>query len=145
MIDAHNKAAYHHDQPLTANLAKAMLEFSAIPVDAADYLTQGAGEINAAGAISLASAISTGDAEKKYWVHAGIPGFTMIGGKLDAWSGHIIFGGRVLTGDLLYISNPVWTTNIVWDANIVWDSLLTWVIADNIVNIGRAMESQSQG
>ena len=69
ILDAHNKAGYHHQKPLTANLVKAMLEFSAIPVAGADYLTQGAGEINAAGAIALASGISTSDSANSYWVH----------------------------------------------------------------------------
>jgi len=58
---------------------KAILEFSAIPVADADYLTQGAGEINAAGAIALASAINTADPLDSYWVHASIPGFSTIG------------------------------------------------------------------
>ena len=71
-----------------------MLEFSAIPVTGADYLTQGAGEINAAGAIALASAIDTADSPNSYWLHTGVPGFTVIGDQTVAWGKQIILGGN---------------------------------------------------
>jgi len=133
MIDAHNKAHYQHHRPLTPNLVKAMLEFSAIPVGGADYLSAGAGEVNAAGAIALGSAIDTSAAAGAFWLTTGVSGSSTIGGQTAAWSQNIIWGDNVLTGDLLYVSNIVWTSNIVWDANIVWDSSLAVVRASNIV------------
>ena len=57
VLDAHNRNGFHRQPPLTANMVKAILQYSAIPVPGADYLTQGAGEINAAGAMALADAI----------------------------------------------------------------------------------------
>jgi serine protease AprX len=133
VLDAHNKSGYHRQRPLTANLVKAMLEFSAIPVGGADYLTQGAGEINAAGAITLGSGIDTSAGAGNYWVRSSIPGFTVIGGQMLGWGQNIIWDTTVYTGNLLYVSNTVWTSNIVWDTNIVWDRSVAYVRAGNIV------------
>jgi len=133
IVDAHNKADYYRQKALTPNLVKAMLEFSAIPVVDADYLTQGAGEVNAAGAIALASAIDTGARPNAYWVHTSVPGFTVIGSHTLAWGKRIIYGGNVLTGDLLYVNKPVWSGNLAWDTNSVWDSSVATLLASNIV------------
>ena len=133
VLDAHNRAHFHRDRELTANLVKGMLEFSAIPVTGADPLAQGAGVVNAAGAIDLASAIDTGQQRGNYWLRTGVAAYTVIGGQTAAWSQNIIWGDSVLTGDVLFVSNIVWTSNIVWDANIVWDSSLAIVRAANIV------------
>jgi hypothetical protein len=124
MIDQHNRAGYEGQQPLTANLVKAILEFSAIPVANADYLTQGAGEINAAGAIALASGIDNADAMNTNWLHASVPGFSRIGSHSTGWGQHIIWGDKILTGDLLFVNNIVWGTNVVWGTNIVWGTRL---------------------
>jgi len=133
IVDAHNKSGFHKQKALTANLVKGILEFSAIPVTGADYLSQGTGEINAGGAIALASGIDTADAAGSYWVKSSLPGFTVIGGQTAAWSENIVWSDTVYTGNLLYVSNIVWTSNIVWDANIVWDSSVAYVRASNIV------------
>ena len=132
IVDAHNRSGYHRQRALTANLVKGMLEFSAIPLSGANVLSQGTGEINAGGAIALASAIDTSDTSG-YWVRSSVPGFTVIGGQTAAWSQNIVWSGTVFTGNLLYVSNIVWTSNIVWDANIVWDSSVAFFRARNIV------------
>ena len=145
MVDAHNRAGYFRQTALTPNLVKAMLELSAIPIAQADPLTQGAGEINANGAIALASAIDTGAARGSWWLRAGVPVFTSIGGVRYPWSQRIIWGDHVWTGDLLYHDLAAWTQaqwgdNIVWggnvnaqivDDNIVWGYSTVW--ASNIV------------
>ena len=60
VLDAHNTGAFRHRGALTPNLVKGILQYSAITIDGADYLTEGAGQINAAGAIALGAAIDTG-------------------------------------------------------------------------------------
>ena len=55
MLEANR--ATHHDAPLTPNAVKAILQYTAIPLPGYDELTQGAGAVNAAGAIALAEAI----------------------------------------------------------------------------------------
>jgi serine protease AprX len=151
LVDAHNRAGYFHATPLQPNLVKAMLEFSAIPLAHADALTQGTGEINASGAIALASAIDTGAATGTWWLRTGVPSFTTIGRVTYPWSQQIIWGGNVWTGDLLYYDLPAWAQtfwgdNIVWgtrvnaqilDDNIVWGSSAVW--ASNVVWADRVL------
>ena len=145
MIDAHNRANYFNARPLTVNAVKAFLEFSAIPLAGADYLTQGAGEVNAGGAIALASAVDTSPAPNNWWLRAGVPTHTMVGTKLYEWGRSVIWGDSVLTGDLVFMNLQSWSAATAWGAhvtwgwnnahvktaNIVWGSTDTW--ASNIV------------
>ena len=71
-----------------------MLEFTAIPVKHADYLTQGAGDVNAGGAIALSSAIDTSAKLGSWWLRSGVPAHTMIGSQLYAWGQSVIWGGK---------------------------------------------------
>lgn len=125
MMQAHNQSlvAKQH-KVLTPNLAKAILEYTAIPLAGADYLTQGAGEINAAGAIQLAQTIDAGVPLGSWSLGIGNSASTKIGTQTYQWSSHVIYGDAVLNGNLLYVNNAVWGTGIVWgsvdDANIVW-------------------------
>jgi serine protease AprX len=132
LVQQHNQSGFHRQLPLTPNLAKAMLQYSAIKVaDGSNRLTQGAGEINAAGALTLAAAINTGDSGG-WWLANGVTPVTYIGPQSYGWSKEVIYGDRVLTGDLLFVSNPVWTSNIVWGTNVVWGTSAI-VLARNIV------------
>ncbi len=136
MLEAHNDLGLRNQKPLTANLVKALLQYSAIPLAGANYLTQGAGEVNAAGAIALAGAIDTSAKPGSWWLHSGVSASTTIGGRAYPWSRHVIWGDAVLTGNLIYVSNIVWGTGIVWgsidDDNIVWGTS-TGADDDNIV------------
>lgn len=125
MMQAHNQnLVSHQHKVLTPNLAKALLEYSAISLAGADYLTQGAGEINALGAIELAETIDTNKPNGSWWLGIGNRGTSLIGTQVYPWSRHVIWGDAVLTGNLVYVNNIVWGTGIVWgsvdDENIVW-------------------------
>ena len=147
ILQRHNQSGYRRQLPLTANLVKAMLEYSAIPVAGADPLTQGAGEINAAGAIALAGAIDTAVSSGRWWLGTGVSPSTTIGTSTYAWGRNVIWKDSLLGGNLLYVSNIVWSTNIVWGtsalveaSNIVWGTSdgdnIVWGTAadgDNIV------------
>jgi serine protease AprX len=133
ILDQHNRAGYQGQQPLTTNLVKAMLEFSAIPVANADYLTQGAGEINAGGAIALASSIDNADGLDANWLRTSVPAFSRIGNHTVGWGERIIWGDKVLSGNLLFVNNSAWGANVAWGANIVWGTNVARVTADNIV------------
>ena len=133
LVDAHNRAAYDGAPPLTVNAVKAILEFSALPIRGADYLTQGAGEINAGGAIALASAIDTSVASGN-WLSTGVPTDTPIGARLYHWGRSVIWGDTVLTGNLAFISLPAWSSPVIWGTSLNWsDGNLAQVRADNIV------------
>ncbi len=132
ILEAHNRSGYHHQKPLTANLVKGILEFTAIPVGGTDYLTQGAGEVNAAGAIELASAINTGDSLDSYWLDSAVSGTSAIGDRQVAWGQNVIWGDAVLSGDLVYTNDIVWGTNIIWGTTTSWGPSVT-LVADNII------------
>ena len=133
VLDTHNRAAYFGQKPLTANAVKAMVEFSAIPVKDADYVTQGAGEINAAGAMALASAIDTSVKTGEWWVRGAAPAHTMIGWQLYGWGQTVIWGHTVFTGDLVFHNLRSWSSSVTWGANIVWGTSVALVKASNIV------------
>jgi serine protease AprX len=151
VLQKHNQNGFHRQRPLTANLVKGMLQYSAIPLAGADRLTQGAGEINAAGAIALAGAIDTHAGAGHWWLAGGVAPASTIGTVSYPWGQDITWNGSVLTGDLLYVSSPVWTdpaavwgtaadgdnivwgtnaiveaANIVWGTNNIWGTNLIW-------------------
>src|SRR6185436_3415085 len=80
---------------LTPNALKAGLEFSAISVNddagqAYDALTQGAGQIEIAGAVALASAINPNVGVGGSWLSSSVTPSTSIGGQAYAWTQSII-------------------------------------------------------
>jgi serine protease AprX len=133
ILQAHNQNTYHRQPLLTPNIVKAILEYSAIPVPNADYLTQGTGQINAAGAIALGYGIDTSKAPGSRWLK-NVSTFSRIGGETYYWSEQVIYGDAVLQGDLIYSNNIVWGANVVWGTatDVSWGSN-TIVTADNIV------------
>jgi len=134
VLDAHNRADYDGATPLTTNTVKALIEFSAIPVSGADYLTQGAGEINAAGAIALASAIDTSATSDTWWLRAGVPAHTVIGSQLYAWGQLVVWGDTVFTGNLVFNHLESWSSSVTWGANSsVCGTAVALVKAGNIV------------
>ena len=120
VLQAHNQNGFHRQPPLTANLVKAILQFTAIRIPGADYLTQGGGEINAAGAIALAKAIDTSQKAGSWWVGTGVTTSTVIGDESYAWAKQIVWGNTVVGGNVVYANNICWGTNITWGTNIVW-------------------------
>jgi len=137
MLEAHERAGYYHATPLTANAVKAMLEYTAIRVPGFDLLTQGTGQINANGAVALASAIDTGAADGSYWLRAGVPGFSMIAGVQYEWAKQIIWGNQLIGGQSIYFDLKTWSQSVEWGDNIVWgttkDNIVWGTIKDNIV------------
>jgi serine protease AprX len=133
VVDAHNRADYSNARPLTPNTVKAILEYSAIPLTGFDRLSQGTGEINAAGAVALSSAIDTSVEAGAWWLRTGVPNFTMIGGERNEWSEEVIWGDAALAGNLLFENAGGWAPTTVWGSNIVWSAHLVEAKAANIV------------
>jgi hypothetical protein len=90
MIEAHRQT--HVTGPaLSPTTIKAILQYTATPLGAADALTQGAGAINVSDALTMARGIDTSR-------------------PLDAdWAAGLLVG-----------PNVVWNHAIDWAANIVW-------------------------
>ena len=142
---------YAGTTPLTANAVKAMLQYSATRLRDAngapyDELTQGSGEVNGVGAVTLAYYADTTKAPGTYWLTAGVSESTTFGGVNEPWSQSVIWGTRLVTGSsLIQLNQSAWADNIVWgtgemdnivwgtvseDDNIVWGTMLD---GDNIV------------
>jgi serine protease AprX len=139
---------------VSPNAVKAILQYTAIPVAHADGtlydgLTQGAGGLNAAGALTLAALIDTSQPVNAQWVPYVPEPVSTIGGQPYAWSRNIVWGTTVVSDSkVLYVNSLAWADNIVWgttlDAgdNIVWGTTqianIVWGTAaeawgDNIV------------
>lgn len=111
---------------LTPNLAKAIIQYTA-QNQGYDALSQGAGFLNAKGAVELARFLYTAQPGQKYPTHR-------------AWSKSIHWGNRKLTNGVIKPAGTAWATNVVWGAsrtpaatNIVWGTACATVACDNIV------------
>lgn len=111
---------------LTPNLVKAILQFTAQKYNY-DALTQGAGFLNALGAVQLAKFFNTAVAGDKYPSN-------------KSWSKQIVWGTHRLSGGVIRADANAWALNVVWGSasdadgdNIVWGSRCDSAECDNIV------------
>jgi hypothetical protein len=88
---------------LTPNAVKAILQYTAQTYDGYDPLTQGAGFLNAKGAVTLARYLAD---------PANVPDPTS-----GLWSGHIIWGNRSFVGGRLTADANAWATDVTWGSS----------------------------
>ena len=105
---------------LTPNAVKAVLQFTAIPLVGVDPLTQGAGGLNAVGAVRLAGAIDASAPEGAWWLGPPVAPVDIIAGATVSWAERIIWGGTV------YTNEPAWGLGVVWDNRIIWGGSVIW-------------------
>ena len=86
---------------LTPNLVKAILQFTAEVYDGYDYLTQGAGFLNARGAVTLAKYFKDAKPGSRYPLS-------------PSWSQHLLWGNRRVSGGVITPGATAWAANIVW-------------------------------
>ncbi len=138
IIDA-SRHASGGDSP-SPNLVKAILEFTAITLPNVDVLSQGAGSINASGAIALADAIDTREPVSSPWLEVGVtPSTTLSNGEALTWAQHIVWGDHVVWGDYVYFNQPAWALHVVWGNHIVWGDHVVWGNAYDSVVWGTAL------
>jgi len=87
---------------LTPNAVKAVLQYTAQVYPAYDPMTEGAGFLNAAGAVSLANFLAS---------PATVP-FP----DSTSWSGQIIWAGNLVSGGLLTADANAWPIGVDWGA-----------------------------
>ena len=101
---------------LTPNLTKAVLEYTAQEYSGYDPLEQGAGFLNALGAVRLARFYATAKVGQRIPVE-------------PIWSKHFIWGNHELSGGFLLPNANAWKLGVLWGApkingdtgdNIVW-------------------------
>ena len=124
---------------LSAGAVRAVLEFTAQHLADTDLMTQGAGYLNALGAVRLAGVIKPQVELGTVWLrmHSSVPvPYDEFSGEQVVWSKNIIWGQHVMLGDSAYVHLAAWDDNIVWgqDDNIVWgqDDNIVWG-QDNII------------
>ncbi|HEY7170140.1 MAG TPA: S8 family serine peptidase [Vicinamibacterales bacterium] len=121
MIDANQ---HHFSTRLTPNVVKALLEFSAFPLPGSDVVSQGRGELNAGGAVALASAIDPALAQGQWWLTTPIDTFTTVGNESGVWAQSVVWGTRIIWGNTVFINQPAWAADVVWGAGdsdtVVW-------------------------
>jgi serine protease AprX len=111
---------------LTAGTVRAVLEFTAQHLPNTDVLTQGAGSLNALGAVRLAGLIKPRVAVGSIWLKSqkSLPmSYDILAGEQVQWGKHVIWGNRMLLGDSAYLHMAAWDDNIVWGQaldNMVW-------------------------
>ncbi len=93
---------------LTPNAVKAILQYTAATQPNTSPLDQGAGFLNANGALQLARFFATARPGDAY------PGDS-------SWGRHLIWGNYVVDGGVPRPDANAWATNIVWGSNIVGD------------------------
>jgi serine protease AprX len=99
---------------LTPNLVKAILQYTAEHRRAYDDLTQGAGFLNARGAVQLAKSFG-GDAS------------AMAVKDPTPWNAHINWGNHRMGGGALNPQGNAWRTDVMWGASTAADgTALTW-------------------
>ena len=119
---------------LTPNLVKAILQYTAQRYNY-DALTQGAGFLNAQGAVQLARYFAKARAGDPY-------------PSSYTWSKKIHWGNRRLSGGVIKPNGSAWSLNIVWGTiadegeNIVWGTRcdddcenIVWGTLDDVENI----------
>jgi serine protease AprX len=133
LLDVNERSHYYRATPLSPNAVKAILGYTAIPIAGVDRLTQGAGTVNAIGAIALAGSIDTSAAVGSWWLRTGVTPHSYIGGEQYQWSREVMWGDRVLTGPVVYYNEAAWSVSAAWgDDNIVWGTT-SQLALDNIV------------
>jgi serine protease AprX len=110
---------------LSAGTVRALLEFTAQHLPRTNLMTQGAGYVNAVGAVRLASLIKPRVELGAIWLrsHNGVPvAHDELSGEQVPWGKKVIWGERVLLGDSAYVHLAAWDDNIVWgqEDDIIW-------------------------
>jgi serine protease AprX len=100
---------------LTPNLVKAILQYTAEHRSGYDDLTQGAGFLNARGAVQLAKSF------------AGDPGTAAAAKDPTPWNAHINWGNHRIGGGVLNPSANAWRTDVIWGASTTGNGdHITW-------------------
>ena len=99
---------------LRPNEVKAILQYTAEFYPGYDRLTEGAGFLNAKGAVDLARYLGS-PAAVEY-------------PSSDSWTARVIWGNRLLKGGRFTASANAWTSDVLWGATarIVWELLGVW-------------------
>lgn len=115
-----------HKADPTPNTIKAILQYTALPMAGYDQLTQGAGSLNAIGAIELAGKIDPGVPAGGYWLTGAPSGATTIDGVTYEWAHAVIWGNAVIWGSTLDTNQTAWSQAVIWGSAVIWGNAVIW-------------------
>jgi len=124
---------------LSAHTVKAVLQYTSQRMGTTDAMTQGAGELNVAGAVRLAKLINTSAAPNTNWLkgRSRPTRADMLFGEISYWGRATIWANTMHVGQDVYMNLAQWKDSIVWGFadNIVWSFAdnIVWSFANNIV------------
>jgi serine protease AprX len=121
---------------LTPNTVKLLLQYSALQVakpSSAIELIEGAGGINAAGAVDLARAINPSTPVGGHWLERGVTTATRIGNTLLSWTRRVTWGDRLVAGEAISRKERAWSSKPVWGTAQTWSSD-TWLTASTVLD-----------
>jgi serine protease AprX len=119
---------------LTSHTVKGILQYTSQKVRGLDVMTQGAGEVNIAGAVRFAKLVSTNASVGKRWTKGSRKPVQadLLFGQAALWGKAIVWGDKVKASN-----NSIFMKMAQWDDNIVWgymaDNIVWSMLADNIV------------
>ena len=121
MVEANRE---RYEAALTPNAVKAILEYTALPLQGENPLAQGTGGLNGAGAVLLAESIDPGRPVGAWWLTSGVQPWTVIEGRSFPWSQSIIWGNRVAAGEVVFANHFAWNETVIWGTNdsdtVIW-------------------------
>ena len=127
---------------LTSHTVKAIIQFTAQRLRSLDVMTQGAGEVNVAGAVRFAKMVYPQQTYGRRWVRGSRKPIAadLLFGETTYWARALVWGTELKAGtNSLYVRLAQWDDNLVWgmlDDNIVWgmdDNLVWGMLDDNLV------------
>jgi subtilisin family serine protease len=123
----------HANPKLSAHTVKAVIQYTSQRLRNLDVMTQGAGEVNIAGAVRVAKLIEPSVTTGKRWVKGSRKAIQadLLFGQTAFWGKAIIGGTTVKAGtNAVYMKLAQWDDNIVWG---YWLDNIVWSMDDNIV------------
>jgi len=90
-------------------------------------LTQGAGLLNAPGAVEIAGLVDTTAPLGSAWLSGAPSGQSTIGGATFFWRNQILYGDQeVWGGELLGVRQVIWGSGVTWGGQVVWGQQVIW-------------------
>jgi len=140
VIDASRSASGVSPSPATV---KAILAYTALPLDGVDNLTQGHGALNASGAVALATALGGAGWPATNFDGLVSPPTTTIGAETWTWAQAAEWSDTVVWGTADGSGVPAWAQTVVWGTvdfegdTVVWGTFdgdtVVWGTYDTVV------------
>ena len=117
LIEEHRR---NTSDTLTANLVKAILQFSALAVPG-DAGASGAGGLNAAGALELAGSLGPAHSAGE-WTASGGAAIHRDRRRAIRLGTDGDLGTTVIWGSAVYVNEPAWAAGAAWGETVIWGS-----------------------